>query len=315
MSAETYKNSLDLSLIIASRNRARSIEVTLSDLQAQQLDGLKWEVIVIDNGSTDDTSSVLAHGQERLPLVALTEPERGQNRARNRGLDAARGELLVFTDDDVRLSPQWLSNIYKASKRYIKYNIFCGPIIPEYPPEVPGWLRDHPFASVAFSRFVHDAPEGPLPVLPFSGNFAVRASIMKGLRFSEAMGPQGKNYAMGSETELLSRLSDQGERVVYVPSAPVYVPISKGEVEMKSLLTRAFRHGRGTARLWPDNTSRSLFGVPLYLWMRIPLALTGYVLSIFRSARNRFEWGQRFYFDCGGAYEYHLNASKPRDQQ
>ena len=83
---------LEVSVIIASRNHARSLESTLADLQRQQVEGIAWELIVVDNGSDDDTPSVLERAGERLPLIVINEPEPGQNRARNRALEIARGE-------------------------------------------------------------------------------------------------------------------------------------------------------------------------------------------------------------------------------
>jgi glycosyltransferase involved in cell wall biosynthesis len=303
---------LDISLIVATRNRAILLGEMLDSLARQATTTVSWEVIVVDNGSQDDTKSVVDRASHALPIVYLYEPVPGQNRARNAALGIARGKLLVFTDDDVEFEPDWLCQLHKASQRFVKYNIFCGPIIPIYPDETPDWLRDHEFTSVAFNKFVYDVPEGPVPVLPFSANMAIRATAMDGMRFCEDIGPQGKNYAMGSETEFLLRLQERGERVVYVPSAIVKGVIEKHQLDIKWLLGRAFRYGRGNARLFPDQISRRLFGVPVYIWYRIPIAFLRYVMGTLRDIHQRFEWGYRFYFDCGVLFEYRQLAEQEK---
>ena len=303
---------LDLSVIIATFNRARGLQTTLDHLMRQDVEGIRWEVIVVDNGSTDDTAAVLAGASERLPIVPIYEPGSGKNRALNRALDVARGELYVFTDDDVEPGDGWLMQLFRASRRYVKYSIFCGPIIPEYPDEAPVWMREHPFSVVAFGNWSHPEPEGPLAETPCGANYALKAKAVGDMRFRLDLGPQAKSAPMGDETEFIHRLLAQGERVVYVPTATISHHVHKNQIEMKWLLTRAFRHGRGLARIVPDRDSFRLLGVPAYLWLRVPLALARFWLSHLRDARERFEWGIRLYRDWGQFYEYRLGGSTPR---
>jgi glycosyltransferase involved in cell wall biosynthesis len=303
---------LDLSVIIATCNRARGLESTLNHLMKQDVEGLKWEVIVVDNGSTDDTAEVLKRASQHLPVVSIYEPESGKNRALNRALDVARGELYVFTDDDVKPSDGWLSQLIRASRRYVKYSIFCGPIIPEYPDGMPDWMREHPFSIVAFGNWSYPEPEGPLAQTPCGANYALKAKVVGDLRFRLDLGPQAKSAPMGDETEFIHRLLERGERVIYVPTATISHHVHKNQTEMKWLLARAFRHGRGLARIVPDEDSFRLLGVPAYLWLRVPMALGRFWLSYLRNARDRFEWGIRLYRDWGQLYEYRLGISDPR---
>src|SRR5262249_40881666 len=131
---------LNISVLIATRDRAKLLENTLDHLHKQVMPGLSWEVMVVDNGSTDDTSSVLERAREKLPLVSLYEPIPGKNRSLNKALKHAQGELLVFTDDDVSPSTEWLAELCRASRQYRDYNLFCGPIYLSYPPDKPDWF-------------------------------------------------------------------------------------------------------------------------------------------------------------------------------
>jgi GT2 family glycosyltransferase len=298
------RTTLDISVLIATYNRARQLEATLNDLCRQQTDGFQWEVIAIDNGSTDDTQSVLKRASERLELVTLYEPISGKSRCLNKAFEIARGKLLVFTDDDVHLVPTWLALLFRASQCYIKYSIFCGPVIPDYPPDIPTWLRDHWFSLVAYAHWVPEEPEGPLTRLPCGPNYAVRASALNGLRFDETIGAMKGNPPLGEETKFVLQLLDRGERIVYLPAASVTHAVPRQHTELSWLLTRAFRHGRANARIFAGSGSAQTSGVPINLLYSIPRTLARYLSSLWSDEQTRFERGIRFYICMGELYEF-----------
>lgn len=311
------KGPIEISVIFATRNRERLLESTLTSLERQEVNGIRWEVIVADNGSSDNTRTVLDRARKRLPLTTLYEAQPGKARCLNLALEIARGELLVFTDDDVQLSTGWLSELLGAARRWPDSGIFCGPIHPRFAAEAPAWLRRHRFAAASFSIFEPASDEGPLRpgLLPFGPNFAVRARSMVELRFCTKIGPSGSDYAMGGETELLQRLVEKGERVVYVPSAPVHHFVGEHQLEIGWLLKRAYRLGRGLARLRPDRTSVRINGVPWYLWCRVPLAGLRYLLTRFRKGAARLNGGLVFFMSRGEWHEYRLlSRESDRDE-
>jgi|RhiMethySRZTD1v2_1073278.scaffolds.fasta_scaffold123976_3 L-malate glycosyltransferase len=307
---------VDLSLIIATRNRARSLESTLERLWRQQPEGACWEVIVVDNGSVDDTPQVIERASKRLPIVALYEPAPGINRSLNRALDAARGDLLVFTDDNVEPSPGWLGELYRASRERNGYNIFCGPIVPNYPEGTPDWLTSHRFSVMAFGSWSFDKPEGELRVTPCGANYAIRASALGRLRFRADLGAQQKRSPLGGETELLHRLFRRGERVIYVPTAVVGHDVQERQTRLGWLFNRAFRYGRGRGFLAREIKRPHLLGAPTHLWSKIPVAMAEFLLSVLlipfnlRVPFDRFEWGIRLFSDCGEFYQCLLMALK-----
>src|SRR3954466_9691726 len=107
-----------LSLIFATRNRAQLLERTLNRMVAQNMAGLSFEVIVADNGSTDETPAVLERFRDQLAMSTVTEPAVGKNRAMNAAIPLARGELYVFTDDDIDPGPLWLTHLHGGSRRW-----------------------------------------------------------------------------------------------------------------------------------------------------------------------------------------------------
>jgi lipopolysaccharide biosynthesis glycosyltransferase/glycosyltransferase involved in cell wall biosynthesis len=106
---------IDISLIVATRNRAKQLAGCLQAICKLAFDGA-WEVIVVDNGSTDETSSIIERARSTMPapLIALFEPERGAARARNRGIRVARGRIVAFTDDDCYVDQKFLTETVRA---------------------------------------------------------------------------------------------------------------------------------------------------------------------------------------------------------
>src|SRR6202050_3631870 len=237
---------MDLTVVICTRNRDRILRRTLSSLECQKIQKSDWEVVVVNNGSGDDTAVVLLD-KWKLSLLTLYEPLEGKSYALNRALAAVRGGVVVFTDDDMTFSESWLSSYLEVSPRFPQIPVFCGPIIPQFPPQTPDWLRHHPFGNYAFGDFAPDMEEGclPPPILPFGGNFAVRASALRDMTFRVELGPSKANGPLcGEDSEFLRRFRKQGLPLVYTPKAEVRHWIRPEQIESAWLFGRAFYFGR-----------------------------------------------------------------------
>src|SRR5690606_32524306 len=135
----------EVSVLVATRDRAEPPAPTLDSLAAQRLERDAWELVVVDNGSRDATAEVLAAHTDSLPLRILGEPRPGKSRALNAAIPHARGDLLAFTDDDVEVGPGWLAALLAASRRFPDASIFGGPIEPVFPEATPDWIRSPAF--------------------------------------------------------------------------------------------------------------------------------------------------------------------------
>lgn len=113
---------------------------------------------------------------------------------------------------------------------------------------------------------------------------------------------------MGDEIEMLFRLAAHGERAIYVPSAVVGHHVGIHQINLRWLLQRAFRLGRGFARLENDEKSLRVLGVPWYLWAKLPLVWTSYQFNSFAGPRARLNSGWRLNLCSGRFYEYRVMA-------
>ena len=263
--------AVDISVLIATRSHAELLERTLESHARMNLSGLSWEVVVVDNGSTDATPEVLRKWMGRLPLRVLNFDGAGQNRARNTALDGLLGRLTVLSDDDTCVDPEWLQQWKAGTERWPEDVLFAGRIVPRFPEGCAEWISSarFPFRSQCFAEFGPGEVEGPCSRTPFGPNFAVRTELMKTLRFREDMGPTAGSYAMGGETELSARIKALGKRVIYLPGPCVEHVLTADNLQLDKLLQRGFNAGRG------DELRRALrlrWSRPT-LWLRTQLLM------------------------------------------
>lgn len=303
----------EASVLIATRDRCGSLARTLGSLAKQRGAGIDWEVVVVDNGSIDETRRVIDSFAGRLPLRTIEEPVPGKNRALNRALECARGQLVLFTDDDVVLPPDWVVRYVEASHRWKEGNVFGGPIEPIFPETTPGWLRSPTFALASAAYGARPTlPEGATDVMPFGANFAVRAAVFERHRFEELVGPDGTaRYRQGSEHEFLLRLRRSGERFIHVPDARVGHVIAAHQLEIDWLLGRVERIARGSARIKGKRVPKTLVGwIPLYvrLWTSEWRALRARGLP----DEQRFERSERAHYWRGYVAEARMLRAELR---
>jgi glycosyltransferase involved in cell wall biosynthesis len=263
-----------LTVLLATRNRATILRQTLEAFCLLEAPPHDWKLVVVDNGSTDQTSSVLASFANRLPLQTIREPAGGKNSALNAGLDFVEGDLVAFTDDDVFPRIDWLVELRKAVDRQPAYFVFGGAILPRWeipPPPWVGWVEDQ---VGVYAITDPSMKEGIVPPYLILGpNMAIRAVLFEsGVRFDTSFGPRSSSYPMGSETELTVRLDQQGYKAWHVPDAVVEHLIRRDQICKSWVLKRAIRLGRGVFRLWhmrPSGDDHRWFGVPRHYFREI----------------------------------------------
>ena len=290
-------NSVDISIIICSYNRSRRLHDLLRQIMEQEAPpGLTWETVVVDNNSTDSTAGMVRQFIQDHPrhnIQYVFEPAQGLSHARNRGVAEARGGLLVFTDDDVRLEKGWLAAIAELISQR-DYQGFGGKIIPVLPSNIPNWLvLKGPFALTKggvivghnLGDEVREYKEGMQR--PIGANmFFRREAFEKFGRFRTDLGKRGDEIHFGEDVEFCSRLITGGARLLYVPRAVVYHPLDPNRLHKRVFRTYYYRLGwsRGYRKASSDQAVRN-WRIPINL-IRQLIKNTGMALIALVSFRR-----------------------------
>ena len=230
-------DALDITVIICTRNRASQLReglTSVANLKAPK--GLRWEVLLVDNGSSDNTVEVAASFRDRLPIRVVREEAAGLSHARNRGVAEAAGTYICWTDDDVLLDPHWLAAYAAAFARHPEAAVFGGEIIPVLQPPTPKWfgmLADQwPLTTLLAKRNYGDKPI-PLDfdrgVIPWGANFAVRTAEQRRVLYEPALGVSPLQRRVGEEAEVMFRMLKAGGVGWWTPEARVrhIIPVKR----------------------------------------------------------------------------------------
>lgn len=243
--------------------------------------GIEWEVLVVDNNSSDATPALLESFRVRLPLRATFEPRPGKSFAANRAVREARGDIILWTDDDVLVDPDWLVSYHRAVHRHPDVGIFGGPIDPWFDGTPPRWLK-RAFPEVANTYAILDLGPEPIPfshdVYPYGANMALRRSLHLREPFDTRIGPSPSTLMRGEEMVLVRKLLDAGEKGVWVPDARVRHFIPKERQTVRYL--RRYFIGSGQVVAYLDEPpGRRLLGRPPWLWKEALVSELKYRLS------------------------------------
>lgn len=276
-----------ITVILCTYNRCGGLTKTLESVARSIVpDSEPWEVLVVDNNSADQTREVVEEFCTRHPerFRYLFEPLPGKSYALNSGIREARGEVLVFVDDDVMVDTNWLRCLTSgiAGGRCVGAG---GRIVPQWSCTPPSWLPSHERYGLApLVQFDLGPEAGPLVEPPFGANMAFhRKMFEKYGSFRTDLGPQPSGQTCKSEDiEFGWRLLAAGEPLRYEPAAVVYHPVPENRLRKSYFLSwwldkarsdvRA--RGRGIDAKW------SVSGVPLHLFRRLAIWTVRWMITL-----------------------------------
>ena len=265
---------MQVSVVIGTYNRQHLLVGTLGALASQEVPGsLAWEIVVVDNNSTDSTAQVVAAFAETTPTPVryVFEPRQGISHARNRGIREARGAVLAFIDDDVLPANDWVSQVVAAVERWEADGV-GGRILPRWEASPPHWLRDNRSLLRRLSIMEFDGscllalPLKPVPQV-WGANMAFRRDVFHRVgEFDPRRGVVGKTLHRGEESDLIERALDLGLRIAYDAALTVFHRIGPDRTRKAYFRRMAFEDARGEARLKSDPArTRDSGSAPLVL--------------------------------------------------
>lgn len=224
---------MDLSIVIPTFNRYSSLEKTLQSIVAQEIDDWLFEVIVVDNGSTDETLTVCRNaGASITNFVYCYDAEPGLLTGRHRGTKLSKGNIISFIDDDVELNPQWMTSILQLFNEKPAVSIIGGPCLPKYHIYPPQWTsyfwRPTPYGgSMCLPLSLIDVARESLeldPVFIFGLNYSIRKKVLLELGgFHPDCIPQHLQKFQGDgETGLSIKARTRNIKAWYAASAFLY---------------------------------------------------------------------------------------------
>jgi glucosyl-dolichyl phosphate glucuronosyltransferase len=278
--------AIDITVAICTWNRAASLSDTLEVLTTQRVPtGIEWECVVVNNHCTDNTDDVLAEFVRRLPIRRVFEPIAGISRARNAAIREARGELVLFLDDDERADPEWIAAYADASARWPSASYFGGRIEPRFLSEPPAYVTAN---SEALAGIFGIRDFGPTQRMfrdgeaPYGGNMAIRRKVFADMVFDENLGHRHADRVMGEETQFFEKLNRRDERGVWVPEAKVKHRVPPENLTADGIYRHFFTHGRTVFRR-KDKTRTWILKFPKSL-SRVCCALAHALVAFGRAA-------------------------------
>ena len=280
-----------VSVILCTYNRCDMLAAALESVAISELpDSLAWEVLVVDNNSSDRTRDVVEEFGRRYPgqFRYQLERQQGKSYALNAGIRQARGQVLVFMDDDVVVDAKWLGNLISVFQKE-GWAGAGGRILPERTFTPPAWLAlEGKYALAPLAIFDLGVEPKELVEPPFGTNMAFRREVFENIGgFRTDLGPRPGSEARSEDMEFGYRALGAGYRLWYEPSAVVYHSIPPRRLSKEYFL--AWWHAKAQADIrafgLPQKTRIQIGGVPLYFLKRLANWTAQWVTAIHPARR------------------------------
>jgi glycosyltransferase involved in cell wall biosynthesis len=264
---------------------------TLERLTCIERPGAPWELIVINNHSTDQTERVLDIFVSRLPLRRVFEAEPGLSHARNAAIRHATGDYVIWTDDDALVDKDWLCAYERAVKRWPDAAVLGGPVRPRFEGTPPVWLADT-LQEVGGAFASRELGTEPIELdgrdkIPYGINFVVRMREQRQFPYDPNLGRKHGAGALGEETAVIRAIFASGGTGWWVPDALVEHWVPKERQSVKYLRSYYALVGRTYYRQLPPRTPM-LWGRPRWVWREVLQAELAYRLA--RLTGNPHRW-------------------------
>ncbi|MDJ0632673.1 MAG: glycosyltransferase family 2 protein [Xenococcaceae cyanobacterium MO_188.B29] len=238
-------SELQIVAIICTHNRDSYLGAAIDSLLEQ--DGDNYEVLVVDNASSDRTKEVVESRLGDPRLKYYYEPVLGLSVARNRGAKETTAPILAYLDDDAEASPQWLKVITEAYQKYEKLAIAGGKVTLIWPPEItpPKWISPDMAGGLGAYDLGEEVVYITNPNLTPRGlNYSLRRTFLEEIGgFDPNLGRVGKNLLSNEELYMTELALKKGWQVAYLPNALVAHNVAPERTKPSWFLSRSWWQG------------------------------------------------------------------------
>lgn len=239
----------------------------LSSLEKISLPSQGLEIIAVNNSSTDNTAEVLEYFKNRLDMKIFYEEKQGKSFALNRGISNSYGDLLVFTDDDIIASPDWLTNFERAAQTKPEIAIFAGQIRHHWDSPAPKWLIHLADLGLSYGGTPSKLQEEIISSDQVKGaNLMVRRASLGEIRFCEdddVVFLGGNKSKGGEDIRFSAEISQHNGLPLFVPGACIQHIVRTQEICLDSVFRRYVRIGSSVGSL-ECSGSRTIYGCPVW---------------------------------------------------
>jgi len=301
-----------VSIVLCTYNRAERLPAAIEALLAQDGD-VPYEILIVDNNSTDATAAVVASFERRAPerVRSVFEPRQGLSSARNCGIENARGAIIAFTDDDVRVAPDWVAQLARAFDAHPDIDYIGGRVLPNWLQPPPRWLKQAEWSPLALQDYGPAFVTGREHAICLVGaNLAFRRHVFDRVGwFTPELGRVKEGIGSTEDHDMQLRIWRAGMRGMYVPEVSMVADVTPDRL-VKSYHRRWHRgHGRFCAAMrlrelvpadmGPMSEPRDvvlLFGTPAFVYAEL-LELAGLWLKALLHRDDTFFYANKLRHD------------------
>jgi glycosyltransferase involved in cell wall biosynthesis len=229
---------MQLSVIICTYNREKFILDSLISIKNQSLTKDNYEIIIVNNNSTDRTDEICRKFVEdyckELKIVYVNEVKQGLSFARNRGFQESKGDIIVYIDDDAFVTKDYLKNMIHFFTDIPNVSAIGGKVIPVYEnnKEEPRWLSKYIWGIVTKVDMGNKVLEFSNRKYPAGCNMAIKRDVLQSVGlFDTNLGRKGRIGLASEEKDIFFRMRNANFHIYYVPNIPVYHNIDNHRLE------------------------------------------------------------------------------------
>jgi glucosyl-dolichyl phosphate glucuronosyltransferase len=282
---------MNVTVVIPTYNRCVSVLRTLDCLRRQKTSAdIEWEIVVVNNNSRDDTQAKVDELANEFPVTLrqVVEMRQGASNARNRGIAEARGDIVLFTDDDVRPDSAWVESVASTFQAH-RCDAVVGRIELEWTFPRPQWVTDDLLGFLA--RLDYGNEEIPVTsdaMPPYGPNMAFRKKVFDLLGgFDPNLGRNEGSLATGEEPELFGRFLKAGLKAVYQPRSLVYHELQSSRMNKSFFRKSHFFNGVNAGREYEQKQAKKVFGIPVFVFPQFARSIGAFLSNMRRNGFQR----------------------------